>query len=292
MFFAVFITALGSALYGQKPQDKDLLVTMPQPPETITRLEGRCNFIVDKFWQTFNPKSSFSSLDRLDYTMGTFFGFVPYATADTVHMAIDRLIDNVRKASPQNLVTLAKLAEKWTFTDSAEYMSEELYFPFVEAVATDKKAKGPERPRFVHHYNQLKNSRVGSTVENLVLKTPDGGKLSLDSIRSPHIILFFYDPDCSDCRMARVRLSADPNLKEIIDKGMLSIVAIYPGEDDAAWRKEAQSLPSNWRVGSLENADERFTLRNTPEIYYLNRKHRVLAKDIAVDNVMRAFRQQ
>ena len=176
--FALTIAAACSlSLTAQTaPADPNLLVTMPSPPDRLTTLTQRCNYIVDNYWKTFNPKSSFSSQERLNHTLGTFFGFVPYSTADTVFMSIDGLLKQVAKAKPQNLLDLARMAEGWTYSDTAEVRSDELYFPFVEAVALNKKVKGAEKARFVYQYKQLLGSRLGQLAPDFEMTLRDGSR--------------------------------------------------------------------------------------------------------------------
>lgn len=270
--------------------DDQLLVKMPQVPESITRLDERCNYILNKFWTTFNPKSSFSSHERLNHTLGTFFGLAPYATADTVHLAIDRLIEMVGKADPKNLVPLAKIAEGWTHSDTAEYESEELYFPFVQAVALNKKAKGSERDRYVHHYNQLLHSRIGETIDDIELTRPDGSTERLSNLTTRHTLLFFFDPDCEDCRFAKLYLDADYTISTLVRQGVIAIIAIYPGENNEEFRKAASTMPANWKVFALPDADKIFTLDYSPEIYYVNRHRKILSKNLDAEGIMNAFR--
>ncbi len=282
---------LAAGLAGLAQTNSDLLVEMPVAPDNITRLDQRCNYIISRYWDKFNPKSSFSSLDRLDKTFGQFVGLTPYATADTVHMAVDHLISVVQKAKPENLLTLAKIAEKWCFVDTAEYLSEELYFPFVEAVVKDKKAKGPERARFQAQYDQLINSRVGCKVPSLTYTKPDGTKGSIDEVTAPHVLLFFYDPECTDCRFAKTRLAADYSVQKLIDDNVLAVMAIYPGDADADWRADAEQLPQSWVVGANPDIDQHFTMRFKPEIYYLDAERTIRVKDVPVDNILNTFKQ-
>jgi len=110
---------------------------------------------------------------------------------------------------------------------------------------------------------------------------------------SPHHILcyFFYDPDCIDCRMAKARLAADYSIEKLIEANELAIMAIYPGEADAEWREDAKQLPETWIVGAYPEADRKFTMRVQPEIYYLDKERNVRTKDVAVDNILSAFKQ-
>lgn len=281
-----FVAITASA---QTYEAADLLVTLPTPPQSITRLDERCNFIVDKYWSTFNPKSSFSNRQKLDNTMGQFMAFVPYATADTVYASIDRLIASVAKAKPENLLTLAAVAEKWCYNDTAEYLSEELYFPFVSAVVNTKGVKGPEKARFAAQHKQLQTSMVGSQVVSLPFTKPDGTHGNISKVRAQHIILMFYDPECTDCRLAKARLVGDYKIREMLDSKELAIVAIYPGEASAEWKADAATLPDTWVVGAFPDADEYFTMRSEPEIYYLDAQRVIRVKDVPVDNIIRTF---
>lgn len=137
---AVIATIAVPASYAAEPQ---LLVEMPVPPSEIVRMDQRANYILDNFWKNCNFKSIFSSKERLDYTMGQFFALTPLATADTVHIAINRLLTGVEKSAPKQLPELARIAERWTYADSAEYQSDELYLPFVKAVVDCKKSRVP-----------------------------------------------------------------------------------------------------------------------------------------------------
>jgi hypothetical protein len=272
-------------------QNTDLLVEVPKVPENITRLDERCNYIVSKYWERCNIKSAFSSLHRLDATLGQFLDFTPYATADTVHMAIDNLIKSVEKTGAENVLKLGRLAEKWTYADSAEYLSEELYYPFCEAVAKNKKIKGAEKARFEAQYKQLTNSRAGVQNPMLQFTRPDGTVGTLADITAPHVLLFFMDPECSDCRLAKIRLNADYAIDALVKNNILAIVAIYPGENDDAWKEYAAELPAEWSVGYWPEAETYFTMDSTPMLYYLDPDRIIKVKNIAVDNVLTAFKQ-
>lgn len=274
--------------------DKELLVTMPVVPSSLISLQSRSSYIIDKYWDTFNPKSSFSSLSRLDHTLDQFFSIAPYANADTVHASIHKLVEKVGKAKADNLVVLARIAESKVASDTSEYISEEIYFPFVEAVATNKKVKTAEKARYVAHYNQLNNSMVGKQIADFEFTRPDGSKGQMSDVKSDHVILFFYEPDCSDCRMAKARLAADIAIPTYVNAGILTVMAIYPGEADDAFIEGAKDLPENWVVAAYPDADKYFTMRAKPQFYYLNNTNgirTVSAKDMPVDNILLAFNQ-
>ena len=271
-------------------QQTDLLVQVPTAPDHLTSLTARCNYIVDKYWERCDFKSAFSAKERMDRTFETFTEFLPYAQADTVHMAIDRLIAGVEKTGGANLLELGRIAEKHLYSDDAELKSEEVYFPFVSAVAKSKKVKGAEKARYEAQYKQLANSRLGVANPKIELTRADGTKCSLDDIKAPQILLFFNDPDCMDCRMAKARIAADFDIAALIKNNAMAVVAIYPGENTDEWKEYQQSLPAEWISGYWPDADTMYTMEFTPEIYYIDNSRVIRAKDLTVEDTLAAFR--
>lgn len=260
----------------------------PQPPEELTTLAQRSNYLVEHFWDRCNFKSAFSSTERLKNAFCDYIAFMPYAAPDTVHTSINNLIDKVKK-NPKNLLTLAIIAEATLYGDSAMYWSDELYLPFAEAVVNTKKISKTDRARFEHQVSILKGSQVGMTAPNLELITPLGETIMLDSISAQHIILFFNDPDCDDCRIAKTRMSANLEANNLINAGVLKIVSIYPGEPDEEWIAETTDYPKNWIVGASVNADLLYDMRTKPTLYYLQSNHEIVLKNLVIDNVLNAF---
>ena len=286
---AAFIAIVSAGAQSSVPTS-DLVVPIPTVPDELTRLDERCNYLVDNFWKHASFKSAFSSLDKMDATFGQFLAFTPYADAAVVHQALETLITGVEKADAKNLIKLARMAEKWTGSDTAEYASEELFYPFVKAVATSKKVKDPEKARYQALYRQLNNSRLGATVADFSFTCPDGSIGKLSDLTTPSILLIFYEPDCIDCRMAKARLSSDYVLPALVNADALKVVMIYPGEADEDWKADALTMPEGWVVGAAPDIDLDFTIKHQPEIYFLDRDRPVAAKGIQVVNAITAFR--
>lgn len=290
-FIYSIFTAIAAALCVAVPataQTDATLFPYPTAPDNITNLYQRCNYLVDHFWDKCNYSTAFMSKQKLDEAFGTWVGFMPYATADTVHLAVDRLIDKVKKSGPNTLI-LAKMAERWLWADSAEIRSEEIYLPFARAAAVHKKISGAERARFAAQVKQIENSSVGSQLPPMKLVAPDGSQSLLSDYDDKNVVIFFNDPDCTDCNMARVRLSADYNAKRLLEAGKLTIISIYPGEaNDAAWLAAATEYPQNWKIFAAPDADEYFDIRATPAIYLSNARV-IKVKNLPVDNLIDAL---
>lgn len=284
LFFSIFLTVAATIpMLGA-----DTYFPYPTPPEALTTLSERTNYLVEHFWERCNLKSAFSSRAKLAGAFRDYVSFMPYASADTVHASISRLIEKV-KGDKNNLLTLGEIAESALYGDSAEVLSDELYLPFAEAVAANKKIPAAARARFEHQAKVLANSQVGAIAPALPFVGADGCKSDLSKVESPYILLFFNDPDCDDCALVKARLAADFSTRQLIDKGILKIVSIYPDAPSDEWKESASRYPETWVTGASEDADAAFDMRNAPVMYFLDKDRKILAKNMVIDNVINAF---
>ncbi|MDO4319955.1 MAG: DUF5106 domain-containing protein [Bacteroidales bacterium] len=276
-----------TAAIGMHAADGDLF-PYPVPPADMERLDERCDYLVTHFWDRCDMKSAFSKTEKLNNTFGDWISFMPYASADSVYTAIGRLLESVKKSGPQTL-GLARMAEQWTYSDTAEIFSEEIYYPFAKAVAENRKISGADRARFENQVQIIDNVRQGGVMGHLQYVTPEGLPGSLETVRTQAIVVFINDHDCEDCALARVRLSADINANALIKAGLLTIMCIEPDEATPEWLEATTSYPAEWIVGASEDASSYFPLRTSPEFYLLDARHRVLAKGFPIDGMLRAL---
>lgn len=226
----IFLAICSIAITPALAQDSDKPFVYPSIPDSKTTLSERCNYLVFHFWERCNLKEIFTRKKDVDKAMSDWLSFMPYATADTVHLAIDTFLADVVKTGADNTLLIGKTAEKYLYTDTAEIYSEELYLPFCKAVANHKKVGKADKARFQAQAQILENSSLGVKAPAFEYVTVDGEKKSFGDVISSRIILFFNDPDCFDCMMARTRLSADYNTNQLIERGLVKVVCIYPGK--------------------------------------------------------------
>lgn len=275
---------------GVFAQSDEKLFPYPQPPKDMTNLYERCNYLVYKFWDQCNIKSAFSTRNKLNTAFGDWLSFMPYASADTVYLAIENFHKSFRK-SGEHAYEIAKMAESWLYSDSASYRSDELYSRFVDEAVANKKISADKRRYFEAQKKILDNSSVGKIVPDIELTKADGTKTSFFADSSSYTILFIYENDCLDCTFARVRLSADMVLNQLNDAGVVRVVSLYAGEPDAAFSTAVTAFPDKWINVASPEATSYFDMRLKPAIYYLDRDHRIIGKELSVDNILNAFRK-
>lgn len=273
-----------------KAQTPERYFPYPEVPETMTTLYERCNYLVYHFWERCNFKQAFSSLNRMENAFVDFISFMPYATADTAFMAVDRLLENVKK-SPDQLLSIGRFAKAHLFSDTAQFYSEELYEPFAKAVVENKKVPREKREAFEKDLKIVSNTRIGKRIPDLKFELAGGGESTVSANMAPMVIILFTGPDCSDCSMSRVRLSADYALNSMMKEGRLKIINLYVGPVDAGWTETQTAAPEGWIVGRCPEAAEYFDLRYLPNIAYLNKKMEVLGKNFSADEIISSFRR-
>ena len=287
----LLLIAIAILVPSLQMQADQTLLPYPEAPESLQTMDQKCSYVIEHFWDRCNINQAFSTRTKLQQAFNDYIQIVPYANADVVHKSVDQLIEKVKK-NPKNLLALAEMAEGVMYSDTAHIVCDEVYYPFAKAVADNKKIKSAEKARFVAHARILGGSQVGMTAPDFTYTSPDGTTHKFSELAPSYVILFFNDPDCADCMMARVRLAADYNINQFIKRGQLNIVSIYPGDPtDEEWIEGSKRLPDNWIAGASSEVDQLYDMRRQPVIYYLNTKHNILSKSMTVDQLLNAFRE-
>lgn len=285
---AVFLLVSLFTGVGLQAQPKDRLFAYPDPPADMVNLYERCNFLVTKFWEPCDMKSALSKRAALNGAFGDWLSFTPYASADTVYMAIDRLQEKIKKSADQQLAVI-QMAEAWLYSDTAQYRSDELYSRFVDYAVASKKLPADVRRYYAEHKLRLDYGSEGKIVADIPLTLADGSKTSFSADSSAYTLLMIYRPDCFDCSFARVRLSADMVLNQLNDGGVVRIMSLYAGEPDAEFSAAATAFPEKWLNVASPEVEKYFDIRDYPAIYYLDKDHRIIGKDLKVENILKAF---
>ncbi|MDE6200099.1 MAG: thioredoxin family protein [Muribaculaceae bacterium] len=135
----------------------------------------------------------------------------------------------------------------------------------------------------------MEQTQVGMVAPELKITLRDGSTSQLSDTRGAHVLLFVNDPDCDDCRMTRIRLSADHNINQLLDDGLLRIVSIYPDTYTEEWVQSVANYNPRWIVGAAPDIDDIYDLRTAPTLYYLNPEGVILSKTLEPNNLLEAF---
>lgn len=263
------------------------LFPYPQPPEGLTILCERCNFLVYHFWDRADMKKVFNQPEGLSQAFGDWMSFMPYCAPDTARMAIKTLIANVGKDG-RKLMTTADLAERWVFGDSADFVSEELYLPFAAAAATSKKIPEADRKRFARDLRRINSTAIGQTLPGITYIAPDGTSAIFDADTVAAMVVV-ATPGDTESTTAAIRFSIDLSTRSLVNAGELRIAWFFTGELNDTTREALEKLPAEWTRGVLPDAEEYFKLRMSPAVFLMDDKHRIILKDRPYTTALQAF---
>lgn len=269
----------------------DTYFPYPIVPDSVATFQGRCNYLADHFWDFCEMSKAFSAKQKMAQELKVYLSVVANAEPDVAVRGVNALMKKLEK-QPKDQVFMASVAEGQLYGDTAEIWIDGLYLPFAEAVAANKRVSKAEKARFEQQAEVLRNSMVGSPAPSLPYVTRDGKEGNLQNDSAEVVILFFNDPDCSSCNMARIRLDADISMNELIKEGVAKVVAITLADPDDEWRKAVESYPADWTVAAAPDADLTIDLRSgTPDFYILGRHNIIRYKHLDINQVIDVARQ-
>ncbi len=250
-------------------------------------LRERCNFIVYHFWERADFKKVFERPEGLNAAFGDWISFMPYCAADTAHLAIKNLLKDVSKDS-KKLLRTAQMAENWTYSDTAEIVSDELYMPFAAAAATNKKIPAQEREHFARHLRRINSTSLGQVMPALPYTAADGSRRTLEADTVSTMVVL-ADPEDMQSSTAAIRFSIDPATRTLMENGALRIAWFYPGELTDTASEALVKLPDSWIKGAMPDAGEYFTQRLSPAVYLLDEHGRIVLKDRPYVTALQVF---
>lgn len=78
-----------------------------------------------------------------------------------------------------------------------------------------------------------RQSLLGMPAPSVELETPEGGKVVVGGPSDRYRVLFFYDTDCSKCKLETMLLRAKLNVKD----WPIDVYAIYTGDNAESWKE-------------------------------------------------------
>lgn len=259
---------------------------LPVIPDELQTLQERSDYMVEHYWDFCDLDKAFSSRDKMAEAFDTYLSFMPYASAETVYAEVGKFMKRISKKA-DNVLFIGELAEAKLYSDTAEMQSDELFLIFAKAVVGNKKVDKASKLRYQHLVNVLTFSTPGSIAPQFDYIDFNGNKgtFAADSTKVG-TILFFNDPNCSDCNMARLRLDTDVITRRIIEGGKIDMVSVYASEPDAEWQLKAVDYPQSWKIVASEAVNDLYDMRHTPIFYVLNPNGAILLKTANVNDII------
>ena len=287
--FALSLIACGGSTSqqqgrGEVAQTGEPMLFQPPVPPALLSEEQQRSYMVAHYWDNF---------DFADTTLLSEIESQQLLTAFTVYVAgyvtdleaaepMRRLMLNA-SASRQMLDYFMQMAEFVLHDPNSQYRSDEKYIPVLEVASSSPLYDEVERMPYEHDLQMARQNRVGSVANDFRYTLASGSSAMMSSIEADYLLIFISNPGCAMCRDVRESILASSLLGELIQRGRLKILVLYPDEDLVAWREHLGDYPSTWinayDKGQVITRERLYDLKAIPSLYLLDKGKRVVAKD-------------
>ncbi len=261
------------------------LFEYPVAPEEIMNLTDKSNWLMHHFWDTMDFKKK-GPVDQnaLNDAMKVFVFPMQWAEKAEVDKAVDLLLSKIAK-NPTLQLQFTKAAEETLYGPRAKVWIDEVYVKFINALIKNKKVPDIRKSRYRRQLELINNSMVGNIAPSFNFTTPTGNPGKYQPI-GVFTIIEFGDPDCDDCRHAKLKMETDVKFSSLVDKGLVNILFIVPDPTDG-WQTKLTGYPSNWVIGGSDTVSDIVDLRTTPSFYIIGKDGKIIAKNTNVDQAMK-----
>ena len=253
------------------------------PPSTMTE-EHKGEYMREHYWDKFDFADTTFIAEMDSARMLTAFavyavGYVPDTLA---YKYMPRLMQRASK-SKRMYEYFMWLAQTVLHDPNSHLRSDERYIPVLENVVQSEWLDEYERMPYEFDLEIARQNRINRPANDFVFTLASGKKSRLYQIRADYTLIFISNPGCPMCRDVKEQIISSPMLQELIERGDLKILVIYPDSDIVAWRERLDDYPKSWINGFDDGqrieSERLYDLRAIPALYLLDKEKRVMAKD-------------
>ncbi len=202
---------------------------------------------------------------------------------------IDRIKGATSKAS---LLATAEQAENYLYSIGSDGYNEELFVEVLKAVLQSPLLSETDKIRPYMLLESACKNMMNTIAADMAYVTPDGKSHMLHNNEGKYTILFFNDPDCSDCAEVKQQLTQSEIITTLHNRNQLRIVGLYTYSDEALWL--AGNYPdimiNGWDKECEAECNELYVLRQIPTLYLLDSENRVILKDTSLNEIIASLK--
>ncbi len=287
LVFLAYLVCIGFLPWsGARSRDGRKDLRLPEIPDSLTTSEDRTAYLSLHYWDNFDFADT-ALISRPEITEQAFVDFIsilPYT--DRAAAAVDTLFR--RALSRRDMFYhFISLADKYLYESYSPMRNDDLYILVLQALVENPLLEEADKARPKYLLDMAQKNRPGNAAADFEVLCRDGERLMMSEIEAENLLVFFNDPDCSDCRRVKDRLASSLVVSEMMSSGRLKILSVCVEGSSSAW--EMASFPSVWIDGCDDGKrlvlDGLYDLKVMPVLYLLDSEKRVLLKDVSVDDI-------
>lgn len=261
---------------------------LPVPPVILTDPVEQATYVATRYWEGLDYADTTWLTDSVALEQ-VFAGWIALLARQPLDKGAEMTSNVIMRGNdyPALQLRLAELAEHYFRDPNSPYRNEELYIPILHAIIAAPKIEASYKDRYNYQLEKAMMNRPGTRAANFAFVTRQQRTQSLSDIRSDHVLLYFFNPDCHDCKRVAAYIADSPVFGDLCSKGHLTVLAIYPDKDLQAWEKHVHDMPKEWIVARYadDKARELYNLPAIPNLYLLDCAKKVVLKDAPVEQI-------
>jgi len=265
-------------------------LALPQPPVALADPGEQAAYVAEHYWDRFNFADTTWIADTaaLEQAYANYLSLLPMLPAARASAVQRTLIDSAARSSAM-LDRFTEMSEHYLYDPNSPMRSEELYIPVLEALIALPGLDDVYKIRPRAQLAMALKNRPGMVAADFAYTKADGSVSRLSALRDDYTVLFFYNPDCPDCKRTKEYIASSEVFSSLQTSGKLAVLAVYTDEDLALWREHLPEMPRGWTVGYDRgrriSETELYDLRAIPTLYLLDARKRVILKDAPVERI-------
>ncbi|MBO7168622.1 MAG: DUF5106 domain-containing protein [Rikenellaceae bacterium] len=259
-------------------------IALPELPGFINNQQEATEYMAEHYWDLFDfaDTTYIDTLQSIEIAFGQYTKLLTMVAPELACKSMKGTMTKAQKCKPM-FDEFAAHAEKYLYTPHSPVKNQEAYIGALEVMATTPLYDEWEKIRPQSQLTLALKNRLGTRATDFGYVTKTGSRGTLYSIRAPYTLLFINNPGCPACKDVREQISASQMLTELINQGVIKVLALYPDEDLKEWYDYQPNMPDNW-INSYDKSmkmknDELYDLRAIPTLYLLDQDKVVLLKD-------------
>lgn len=264
--------------------------TRPVFPDEMTAPRERAAYYVTHYWDGYSlSDTAFIHSPDTEQLYVDFLNALQYVDATVYRSALQSMM-SFMEADSTAYGHFCTLSEKYLYDPNSPMRNEDYYIPVLEQMLASTRLTEQDKLRPADRLKQALKNRPGMKAPDFSYVTPKGKQARMSGVIADYTLLFFYDPDCTNCRKYEQILSEIPAFLEMQERGVLRVLAVYPDEDENEWLLKSSQMPHGWIVGWNKQGDIRsktlYEIRATPTMYLLDKQKKIILKDASLEQTI------
>lgn len=254
------------------------LFEYPVAPDSIPSLAGKSEWIVEHFWDNMNFKDKAAvNQSALNDAVAVYVSPMRWCTVPAVDKSLTGLFKNLEK-NPTLTLQFTRAAEEALYGPRAVYWSDPVYIRFIDFMLKNKKIPATRKERFKRHKTLMENSRIGEYPKPFDYTTVAGNPAHYGPT-GVITVIEFGDPECDECRFAKLKMETDITFSGLVDKGAVNVLFVIPDPVEG-WQTGMVDFSPKWHAGASDSVADIYDIRTTPSFYVISRDGKILAKNV------------